>query len=107
VRAIDFDDCGFGPLLYDHAVMLSAVLGWPEYDDMREGLLGGYSPLRPLPTGYEWLLDLFIALRQVQDGLWALEYRVHPALGEDWAAEARQSLAPLPELLKSSDSASG
>jgi Ser/Thr protein kinase RdoA (MazF antagonist) len=103
VRAIDFDDCGFGPLLYDHAVMLSAVLGWPNYSALREGLLAGYSSVCPLPTGYERLLDLFIALRQVQDGLWALEYRVHPALGEDWAAAARQSLAPLPGLLAGRD----
>ncbi|HET6261194.1 MAG TPA: phosphotransferase, partial [Chloroflexia bacterium] len=28
VRAIDFDDCGFGRLLYDPAVMLSEILDW-------------------------------------------------------------------------------
>lgn len=99
VRAIDFDDCGFGPLLYDPAVLLSAVLGWEEYPALRAGLLEGYRRVRPLTAEHEAHLDTFIALRQVQDALWMLEWRKHPALSADWAADARRALAPLPSLL--------
>jgi Ser/Thr protein kinase RdoA (MazF antagonist) len=100
VRAIDFDDCGFGPLLYDPAVMLSALLGWPEYGALRAALLAGYRRVRPLPPEEEAHLDALVALRQVQDALWVLEWRKHPAIGHDWAAEARRSLAPLATFLE-------
>ncbi|MDQ2807788.1 MAG: phosphotransferase, partial [Chloroflexota bacterium] len=103
LRVIDFDDCGFGPWLYDPAVMLSAILEWPNYAVLRAALLAGYRSVRPLTPEHEAHLDTFIALRRLQDGLWALEYRKHPALGDDWAAEARRSLAPLPTLLAGSD----
>lgn len=99
VRAIDFDDCGFGPYLYDLAVMLSAILDWAEYPALRAGLLAGYRRVRPLPVEDEGHLDTFIALRRVQDALWMLESRKHPAIGDDWEAEARQAMAPLAALL--------
>ncbi len=95
VRAIDFDDCGFGPYLYDLAVMLSAILDWAEYPALRAGLLAGYRRVRPLLVEHEAHIDTFIALRRVQDALWMLEWREHPALGDDWAAEARQAMAPI------------
>lgn len=98
VRAIDFDDCGFGPLLFDPAVMLSAILDWPDYPALRAGLLAGYRRLRPLPAEHEAHLDTFIALRQIQDALWVLEWHKHPAISGDWAAQARQSLASLTTL---------
>ena len=99
VRAIDFDDCGFGPYLYDPAVMLSAIQGWDGYPALRQGLLQGYRRLRPLPAEHEAYLDVYIALRQLQDALWVLETPTHPAIHEDWAALARRSLEPVPDLL--------
>ncbi|MEO6457283.1 MAG: phosphotransferase [Chloroflexia bacterium] len=99
VRAIDFDDCGFGPHLYDLAVMLSAILDWAEYPALRAGLLAGYRRVRPLQVEHEAHLDTFIALRRVQDALWMLEVREHPAIEDDWAAEARQAMALLPVLM--------
>lgn len=99
VRAIDFDDCGFGPLLYDLAVMLSAILDWANYPALRAALLAGYRRVRSLPAEHEAHLDTFIALRRLQDSLWMLEWRKHPALREDWAGQARQALAPLATLL--------
>jgi Ser/Thr protein kinase RdoA (MazF antagonist) len=77
VRAIDFDDCGFGFRLFDFGVMLSA----------------------PLSAEHEAHLDAFIALRLVQDALWILEWRRHPALGPDWATQARGVLATLAAFL--------
>lgn len=99
VRAIDFDDCGFGPYLYDMAVMLSEILDWEEYPVLQAGLLAGYRRVRPLSVEHEAYLDTFIALRRLQDALWMLEARKHPAIGDDWAAEARQAIAPLAALL--------
>jgi Ser/Thr protein kinase RdoA (MazF antagonist) len=100
VRAIDFDDCGFGPFLFDPAVMLSALLGRAEYRALRGALLAGYRRVRPLSVKEEAHLDTFIALRQVQDALWVLEWRKHPAIGGDWAAQARSSLAQLSSFLE-------
>jgi Ser/Thr protein kinase RdoA (MazF antagonist) len=99
VRAIDFDDCGFGPFLYDPAVMLSELLNWPDYLALRAGLLSGYRRVRPLSAEHEALLDTFIALRRVQDALWMLEWREQPVLSADWAADARRALAPFRYLL--------
>jgi Ser/Thr protein kinase RdoA (MazF antagonist) len=102
VRAIDFDDCGFGPLLYDLAVPLSELYGRAEYPALRAGLLAGYRRVRPLSAEHEACVDTFIALRRVQDGLWALQARKHPAIiSGDWATQARTNMAPLAGFLAS------
>lgn len=93
VKAIDFDDCGFGPLLYDLAVPLTMVQGRESYPALRAALLRGYRRVRPLSSEHEVHLDALMALRYLQDTLWVLGWRKHPAIGEDWAAEARQRLA--------------
>jgi Ser/Thr protein kinase RdoA (MazF antagonist) len=99
VKAIDFDDCGFGPHLYDLAVTLNELVGRATYPVLRAGLLTGYRRVRPLSVEHEAYLDTFIALRQLQDALWVLEQREHPAIGEDWAAEGRQRLVRLQTFL--------
>lgn len=103
VRPIDFDDCGFGPWLYDPAVMLRPLLGREAYPALRAALLSGYRRVRPLPAEHEAHLDTFIALRQVQDAIWVLGSRRHPAIADDWATHARQYLASLPALLPDTD----
>lgn len=95
VRAIDFDDCGFGYVLYDFAVMLNELLDWEDYTVLRAGLLAGYRRVRGLTVEHEACIDAFIALRQVQDALWVLEERTHTAIGEDWEADVRTRLARL------------
>ncbi len=74
LKAIDFDDCGFGPLLYDHAVMLNMILDWPGYPALRNALLSGYREVRLLSIEKEAYLNTFIALRRVQDAIWVLEW---------------------------------
>ena len=101
VRAIDFDDCGFGPRLFDLGVMLSAILGWPEYRSLRAGLLAGYRRVRPLPVEHEALVDSMIAARQIQDALWLLDSGPHPARSDAWVQQAQESLAPLTAFLES------
>lgn len=95
VRAIDFDDCGFGYVLYDFAVMLNELLDWENYSVLRAGLLAGYRRVRELPAEQEACIDAFIALRQVQDALWVVEERTHTAIREDWAEDVRRRLARL------------
>lgn len=104
VKAIDFDDCGFGPHLYDLAVTLNELLRRATYPALRAGLLAGYRRVRPLSAEHEMYLDTFIALRQLQDALWVLEQREHPAISEDWAAEGRQRLASLQAFLAAGES---
>ena len=65
------------------------------YPALRAALLAGYRRVRPLPPAHEAYLDTFIALRRVQDALWVLASRRHPAIGLDWAAQARRMMAPL------------
>lgn len=99
VRAIDFDDCGFGPRLYDFAVTLNELLVDPGYPSLRTALLAGYRRVRPLSAAHEATIDTFLALRRLQDGLWVLRARRHPAIGPDWPAQARAQFAPLPAFL--------
>jgi Ser/Thr protein kinase RdoA (MazF antagonist) len=99
VRPIDFDDCGFGPRLYDMAVTLDNVPHNATYPALRAGLLAGYRRIRPLSAEHEGYIDTFIALRHLQDGFWPLRARRAYRPGADWLAEARTVLAPLPAFL--------
>jgi Ser/Thr protein kinase RdoA (MazF antagonist) len=99
MRAIDFDDCGFGPRLYDLAVPLTILQDRATYPALRAGLLAGYRRVRPLSAAEEHYLDTFMALRQVQDLLWVLQEREQPALRDGWAALARRMVATLATFL--------
>ncbi|MGH2616123.1 MAG: phosphotransferase enzyme family protein [Thermomicrobiales bacterium] len=96
VRAIDFDDCGWGHCLWDFAVTLSEVSYFLEYDALRSALLRGYQAVRPLPEGIETHLEPLMALRLLQLNLWFLEMRDDPAFS-DWADEVQGILAELRE----------
>ncbi len=96
VRAIDFDDCGFGHLLWDFAVTLSEVSYKPNYFALRTGLLGGYQRIRPLPAGFEQSVNPIMSLRLLQLALWFLEMREDPAFS-DWEDEVRQLMEELEE----------
>jgi Ser/Thr protein kinase RdoA (MazF antagonist) len=90
--AIDFDDCGWGPLLYDLAVPLSELEGRPRYDALRGALLDGYSRHRPLTGGYEDHLRAFAILRRMQLLLWVIESREQAAFRDDWQSWGRKEL---------------
>jgi Ser/Thr protein kinase RdoA (MazF antagonist) len=89
VRAIDFDDCGWGHHLFDLAVSLFEIRHLPHYPARRAALLAGYRSIRPLPTEQERHLDPFFALRHLQLLLWALDSRDHPAFRDRWRALGR------------------
>ncbi len=68
VAAIDFDDCGFGYLLYDIASILESfnrrIFNNPaEVRAGKDALLCGYNEIRPLPPGSTDHLNLFMSLR--------------------------------------------
>lgn len=70
VRAIDFDDCGFGYWIYDIAVALwlhRMEENWPEWYN---AFLAGYAEHRPVPYEQLEYLDTFIAARDANMALW-------------------------------------
>ena len=91
-RAIDFDDCGWGFHLYDLAVTLWELESRPRYDELRDGLLGAYAQIRPLPREHATHLRALFVLRRMQMLLWILESREHAAFRDGWHAWAREEL---------------
>ena len=91
VCAIDFDDCGVGPLLYDPAVTLNTLGARPNLPELRAALLRGYRSVRPLPRGVESRLDALIAVRKVQDIPGVLDPDEDPATSS-WLTQALVAL---------------
>lgn len=100
VRAIDFDDCGYGHYLYDMAVTLSEVTRRQNTPALREGFLAGYRSVRPLSTEQEGRLDTFIALRELQNMIWRIETREQPAFRDNWASIVQAMLEDVRESAK-------
>jgi len=101
VRAIDFDDCGFGYYLYDLAVTAYEV-GWRDDSAaLRTGLLAGYRSVRPLSPAHEDYLQTFMDLRELQMMLWALEMREHPGFRDRWEGWVKETLEYIKEITES------
>ncbi|MCR6490334.1 phosphotransferase [Amycolatopsis sp. OK19-0408] len=67
VRAIDFDDCGFGHFAYDLAVTIGELGHLPQRAELRAALLDGYRSVRPdAATTDRAVLAAFAELRQAQ-----------------------------------------
>ena len=63
VRAVDFDDCGWGHFLYDLAVTQWYLQARPDYAELCRAHLAGYQAVRPLSEGQLALLPTFRAAR--------------------------------------------
>src|SRR5262249_44276786 len=100
VRAIDFDDCGYGHYLYDMAVTLFNVRWKASAPLLRASFLAGYRSIRPLPAEYEQYLDTFMDLRDLQMMIWAIEMRNHPAFRKKWEAEVKETLTYIKEVVE-------
>lgn len=87
VRAIDFDDCGYGHYLYDMAVTLSEINWRKNTPELRRGFLKGYRSVRDLSPEHEAYLDTFMTFRDLQLMIWKIEMRNHPAFRADWAED--------------------
>lgn len=65
VRAIDFDDCGWGHLAYDMAVTFWYLGQHPALPEMRAAFLKGYRSVRDFSAEHEPLIETFLALRSL------------------------------------------
>lgn len=86
VRAIDFDDCGFGHYAYDLAVTVKELGRLPHRAELRSALLSGYRSVASAASASvdSEVIDAFVGLRRVQLIVWALEHRDQPPWRETW-----------------------
>ncbi len=92
VRAIDFDDCGWGFYLYDLAVTLWELEDRPRYEELRNALIGAYAKEGRLPEDHALHLESLFVLRRMQMLLWILESREHATFRDEWRMWARAEL---------------
>ncbi|MEL7282270.1 MAG: phosphotransferase [Pseudomonadota bacterium] len=84
-RLIDFDDCGWGWLLYDLAAALSFIEDHPRVPEFKAAWLRGYSRFRALSASDEAEIDTFIMIRRLALLAW---------IGSHIEAPEPQALAP-------------
>lgn len=65
VRAIDFDDCGWGHFAYDIAITFWYLGQHPALPEMQAAFLKGYRSGRDFSAEHEPLIDTFLALRSL------------------------------------------
>ena len=65
LRAIDFDDCGWGHFAYDVAITFWYLGGHPALPEMRTAFLKAYRSIRDFSIEQERLIDSFMALRSL------------------------------------------
>jgi len=66
LKAIDFDDCGFGWFLYDVATSVSFIEHMPYLDDLIASWIKGYSKIRTLTDEEKEMIPTFILMRRLQ-----------------------------------------
>jgi Ser/Thr protein kinase RdoA (MazF antagonist) len=91
VRAIDFDDCGYGSHLYDLATTISEL----DNPTLRAPLLAGYRTVNPLD--HEEALDDLILLRRLQLTTWVINERHDPQFRATWATTLARTVDHLRE----------
>jgi Ser/Thr protein kinase RdoA (MazF antagonist) len=74
VRAIDFDDCGWGYYTYDMAVTLSYLEDRGTFPALQEAFLTGYQRVRSLPRRSVECLNVFLAARILFMVPWILSW---------------------------------
>ena len=84
-RLIDFDDCGYGWLMYDFAAAISFIEDDPRVPDFKAAWLRGYESVRPLDEADRVEIDTFVMLRRMALLAW---------IGSHIEAPEPQELAP-------------
>lgn len=64
-KVIDFDDCGFGWLMYDCATTVSFFEDKPEVPDLLKSWVKGYRTVIDLPEEDEKEIPTFVMLRRL------------------------------------------
>lgn len=80
VRAIDFDDCGWGHFMYDIAVSVRELEYREDYQILVEAFFEGYRSVRYLSAKDEDLLPLFVAARRLWLMAWTATRVDHPEM---------------------------
>ena len=70
---LDFDDCGFGPWVYDFAVPLADWHELPNFRSLYENLIAGYAAVKEPPHSQLEHVHTFIAARRVSLALWFID----------------------------------
>lgn len=88
---IDFDDSGFGFIMYDLAASLTQLVDDPLYPRVREAIMDGYASVRPLRDEDRAAFDMFAMLRAFSALGWTMPRLPadHPKL----AAYVRRAVA--------------
>lgn len=68
--ALDFDDCGQGPLVYDAAVVLTPFVGSRHFPAYRDALLDGYTEIRLFPRKDLLHLPEMVLARRLTMAIW-------------------------------------
>ncbi len=84
-RLIDFDDCGYGWLMYDFAAAISFIEDDPRIPDCKAAWLKGYQSVRSLDPEDLVEIDTFVMLRRMALLAW---------IGSHIEAPEPQELAP-------------
>ena len=84
-QVIDFDDCGFGWLMYDFAAAISFIEDDPRVPDMKTAWVKGYRSVRNLSPEDEAEIETMIMLRRMALLAW---------IGSHIEAPEPQALAP-------------
>jgi Ser/Thr protein kinase RdoA (MazF antagonist) len=84
-RLIDFDDCGFGWLMYDFAAAVSFIEDDPRLPELKSAWLEGYLRHRPLEQPDIDVIDTLVMLRRMALLAW---------IGSHIEAPEPQALAP-------------
>jgi Ser/Thr protein kinase RdoA (MazF antagonist) len=95
LHAIDFDDTGYGFLIYDFASTLCPKAGSPEFSEFQDALLDGYARVRPLPERTCELLPQFLKLRLASIANWVASRSDNPELrqtGRDFVARLSERI---------------
>ncbi|MBZ0276090.1 MAG: phosphotransferase, partial [Anaerolineae bacterium] len=80
VRALDFDECGWGYYLYDIAPALWQFKDQPRYADLRAAYWDGYTSVRQMPDGTQSPLEAFLAARHLASIRWIAGNRDNPVI---------------------------
>jgi Ser/Thr protein kinase RdoA (MazF antagonist) len=91
IHVIDFDDCGFGWLMFDFGAAVSFIEHDPQVPELCESWLAGYRRVLPLSVQDAAEIPTFVLLRRLQLVAWVGSHKFADAaleLGADFTAGA-------------------
>jgi Ser/Thr protein kinase RdoA (MazF antagonist) len=91
IQVIDFDDCGFGWLMFDLGTAVSFIEHDPQVPELCQSWLAGYRRVLPLPARDAAEIPTFVLLRRLQLVAWVGSHKFADAaqeLGTEFTAGA-------------------